>query len=76
MEMAMCTSVMFWGSLVEVTVRVHHSAYIRLPDIQVLSGAHHLAQEHNIPILVFQCKGENVRCRSQKRKKGTGPGTL
>ena len=55
-------SVIFWvcfhyvemGPLVEVTVNLNHNAYIELLDNQVLPFAHHLTEEHNIPIPVFQ----------------------
>ena len=42
------------GSLAEVTVRLDHSVYTELLDIQVSPTAHHLTEEDNIPMLVFQ----------------------
>ena len=37
-----------------MTINLNHSADIELLDNQVLPFAHHLTEEHNIPILIFQ----------------------
>ena len=49
-----CFNFMEKGSLVEITVNLNHSAHIELTDNQVLPFAHHLTEEHNIPIPVFR----------------------
>ena len=48
------------GSLVEVTVSLNHSASTELLDHQVWTIAHHLTEEHNIPIPVFQSDHSHV----------------
>ena len=49
-----CFNYMEMGLLVEVTVNLNHSADTELLDNQVLLFAHHLTEEHNILIPVFQ----------------------
>ncbi|KAI4891122.1 hypothetical protein NFI96_002470 [Prochilodus magdalenae] len=43
-----------WSPWYLVTVSLNHSAYTELLDIQASPFAHHLTEEHNIPIPVFQ----------------------